>query len=280
MTDTKNASIIEKDENSISKKDLKSVYWRSMFEMASINYERFQALGFLYSMTPIIKKLYPNKEDRSNAMKRHMRMYNSHPWMISPILGAAIALEEKNASGEDTTQAIDSVKVGLMGPFAGIGDSLFWGTLRPLLAGFGASFALQGNVFGPILFLLIWNVINFGFRAYSLRYGYEKGVSMLGELRTSNIIKKVSDGASVLGLMILGVLVAQWVNVQTPIQWTTGEEVVTLQGVLDDIMPGILNLITTMAIVKLLRKRITPNKLILGIFIVALILSLVGFLAV
>lgn len=274
MTDT------VKVESKITEKDMKSVYWRSMFEMASINYERFQSLGFLYAMTPVIKKLYPEKEDRADAMQRHMRMYNSHPWMISPILGVTIALEEKNASGEDTTQAIDSMKVGLMGPFAGIGDSLFWGTLRPLLAGFGASFALQGNVLGPILFLAIWNVINFGFRHYSLKYGYEKGINMVADMKSSNLLRKVTDGASVLGLMILGVLVAQWVNVQTPIQWTTGEEVMALQDVLDDIMPGLLNLLLTMGIVKLLRKEITPNKLILGIFILALILSLLGIVAI
>lgn len=268
------------EESKITQKEIKSVFWRSLFEMASINYERFQSLGFLYAITPVIKKLYPNKEDRAAAMKRHMEMYNSHPWMINPILGATIALEEKNANGEDTATAINSIKVGLMGPFAGIGDSLFWGTLRPILAGLGAALALQGNVLGPIIFLLLWNVVNFGFRAYGLKYGYEKGVSILRDLRSNNIVQKISEGASVLGLMVLGVLVAQWINIKTPIQWTTGETVMKLQDVFDGIMPSMLPLIATMIIVKLLRKGTRPNKLILGIFAVALVLSITGLLGV
>ena len=192
----------------ITDKEMKSVFWRSLFEMASINYERFQGLGFLYAMSPVIQKLYPDKIRRTAAMKRHIEMYNSHPWMINPILGTTIALEEKNANGGETEEAINNVKVGLMGPFAGIGDSLFWGTLRPILAGIGAAMALQGNIFGPILFLIVWNIINFGFRYYSLQYGYQFGMKMLKDMHQSNIVQRVSEGASVLGLMVLGVLVA------------------------------------------------------------------------
>lgn len=268
------------EEIKITNKEMKSVFWRSLFEMASINYERFQALGFLYAMTPVIKKLYPDKEQRVAAMKRHSEMYNSHPWLISPILGTTIALEEKNANGGNTVEAINNVKVGLMGPFAGIGDSVLWGTLRPLLAGLGAALALQGNFIGPVLFLVLWNICNFGIRYYTLHYGYKAGMSMLKDMKKTNIVQKLSEGASVLGLMVLGVLVAQWVNISTPIQFKTGETVMKLQEVLNGIMPSMLPLIATFIIVKLLRKKITPNKLIIGIFAVALVLSLLGILAV
>ena len=90
---------MENQNSVITKKDLKKVYWRSFFEMASINYERFQALGYLFAIAPVLKKLYPEKEALSEAMQRHMEMYNSHPWMINPILGATIALEEKKCGG-------------------------------------------------------------------------------------------------------------------------------------------------------------------------------------
>lgn len=268
------------EEIKVTKKEMKSVFWRSLFEMASINYERFQSLGFLFAMTPVIKKLYPDKEQRIAAMKRHSEMYNSHPWMISPILGTTIALEEKNANGGNTVDAINSVKVGLMGPFAGIGDSLFWGTLRPLLAGLGAALALQGSIFGPIVFLVLWNICNFGIRYYTLHYGYKAGMNMLKDMKKTNIVQKVSEGASVLGLMVLGVLVAQWINIKTPISFTAGKTVMKLQDVLDSVMPSMLPLIATFSIVKLLRKKITPNKLIIGIFAVALVLSLLGILSV
>lgn len=268
------------EEIKITKKEMKSVFWRSLFEMASINYERFQALGFLFAMTPIIKKLYPDKEQRIAAMKRHSEMYNSHPWMISPILGTSIALEEKNANGGNTVDAINSVKVGLMGPFAGIGDSLFWGTLRPLLAGLGAALALQGSILGPIVFFVLWNICNFGIRYYTLHYGYKAGMSMLKDMKKTNIVQKISEGAAVLGLMVLGVLVAQWISIKTPISFTAGETVMKLQEVLDSVMPSMLPLISTFIIVKLLRKKITPNKLIIGIFAISLVLSLLGILAV
>jgi len=262
------------EERTLNKKDLNSMFWRSMFSMSSINYERFQALGFCFSIIPAIRKLYKDKQSQSEALKRHMRMYNSHPWMMDSILGTVAALEEQNAKGEEKIDdMIDNVKVGLMGPFAGIGDSLFWGTLRPLLAGIGASLALEGSLLGPIFFLVVWNAVNFGFRYYSLTYGYKLGLNMLQEVGQSNIIQKVSEGASVLGLMVLGVLVASWVRIETPIQFKTGETVMKLQDVLNGIMPSMLPLIVTMIIVYLLRKNISSNKILIGIFIVSFITS-------
>jgi len=258
----------------VTKDDLKKVFWRSLFDMASINYERFQALGFLFSMTPIIKKLYSDDEQRQRAMKRHLEMYNSHPWMMNPILGVTIALEEQNAKTGSVEETINNVKVGLMGPFAGIGDSLIWGTLRPLLAGIGAAFALQGSILGPIIFLLAWNIINFSFRWYSLPYGYNAGIRILKDIKETNIVQKIAEGSSVLGLMVLGVLVAQWVNVKTGLALTVGDKVLKVQEMLDGIMPSMLPLITTFVLVWFLRKGVTPNKLIIGIFVVALVLSL------
>lgn len=258
----------------VTKDDLKKVFWRSLFDMASINYERFQALGFLFSMTPIIKKLYSDDEQRQRAMKRHLEMYNSHPWMMNPILGVTIALEEQNAKTGSVEETINNVKVGLMGPFAGIGDSLIWGTLRPLLAGIGAAFALQGSILGPIIFLLAWNIINFSFRWYSLLYGYNAGIRILKDIKETNIVQKIAEGSSVLGLMVLGVLVAQWVNVKTGLALTVGDKVLKVQEMLDGIMPSMLPLITTFVLVWFLRKGVTPNKLIIGIFVVALVLSL------
>lgn len=266
-----------KPEIKITQEDLNKVYRRSFFEMASINYERFQALGFLFSMAPVLKKLYPDKEDLKKAMKRHMEMYNSHPWMINPILGTVVAMEEKNANGENMEEAINGVKVGLMGPFAGIGDSLFWGTLRPILAGIGAAMALNGNILGPIIFLILWNIINFGFRKWSLDYGYKMGMSMLKDMKKSNIVQKVTEGASVLGLMVLGVLVAQWINIKTGIEFVNGESVINLQAMLDSMVPSLLPLLATMAVVYALRKKIKPNTLILVIFVIAFIVAFASY---
>ena len=264
----------------LTRKDLKTAFWRSLFDMSSINYERFQAMGFLYAMTPALKKLYPDKERRSAAMKRHLEMFNTNPALINPILGTTLLMEEKNANGEDTAAAINNIKVGLMGPFAGIGDSFFWSTLRPIFAGLGAALALQGSFFGPILFLLLWNVCYMGFRYWSTMYSYDRGAVMLKDMKKSNILQKISGGASVLGLMVLGDLVAQWVNIKTPIIINAGKTIIKLQDVLNSIVPCMLPLIATFILVGLLRKKITPNKLVLGIFIAALILSVLGIFAV
>lgn len=262
----------------LTNKDLRASFWRSLWDMSSINYERFQTLGFLYAMTPLIKKLYPDKERRSLAMKRHMMMFNTNPAMVNPILGTVAALEEQNANGIDTEEAVDNIKVGLMGPFAGIGDSLFWGTLRPIFAGIGAGLALQGNYFGPVLFFILWNAVYFPFRYFMTFYGYRSGVRMLQEAKQSNIIQKISDGASVLGLMVLGVLVSNWTTVTTPVQFAAGKTIIKLQEVLDGILPSMLPLISFIVLVALLKKKVNPNKLILGIFAVTLILSLLKVL--
>jgi len=140
--------------------------------------------------------------------------------------------------------------------------------------------ALQGNLLGPVIFLILWNIINFGFRYYSQMYGYETGIRILKNMKESNIVQKISEGASVLGLMVLGVLVASWINVKTPLMFGAAESQMALQDILDSIVPSLLPLVTTLTIVKLLRKKITPNKLIVGIFAVALVLSLTGILAV
>lgn len=272
--------IQETEEVVVTNKELRSAFWRSLFDMCSINYERFQALGFLFAITPVLKKLYPDKERRSAAMKRHLEMFNTNPAFINPILGTAIALEEKNANGVDTVDAINNVKVGLMGPFAGIGDSLFWATLRPLLAGLGAALALQGSYLGPILFLFLWNACYLGFRYFSTMYGYKVGIGMLKDMKKTNIVQKISEGASVLGLMVLGVLVAQWVSIKTPVTFTAGNTVIKLQEMLNGIVPSMLPLVAMLILAALLRKRITPNKLLIGIFVVALVLSLLRVLGV
>ncbi|MGB4824339.1 MAG: PTS system mannose/fructose/sorbose family transporter subunit IID, partial [Leuconostoc mesenteroides] len=143
----------------LTKRDRMSVAWRSQFLQGSWNYERMQNVGWAYSMIPAIKKLYKSKEDRALALQRHLEFFNTHPYVASPILGVTLALEEERANGapiDDT--AIQGVKVGMMGPLAGIGDPVFWFTVRPILGALGASLAMSGNILGPILFFVLWNV--------------------------------------------------------------------------------------------------------------------------
>lgn len=139
----------------LSVSDRKKVWWRSTFLQGSWNYERMQNLGWAYAMIPAIKKLYTKKEDQAAALERHLEFFNTHPYVASPILGVTLALEEERANGAEIDDtAIQGVKIGMMGPLAGIGDPVFWFTVRPILGALGASLALSGNIMGPIIFFL------------------------------------------------------------------------------------------------------------------------------
>ncbi|GCF95651.1 PTS mannose transporter subunit IID [Enterococcus florum] len=273
----------EEKHSLLTKKDLNQVFFRSFFENSTINYERFQSLGFLYAMQPILKKLYSNKEDYIRAAKRHLEMYNCTEYMVNPILGVTIALEEKNAalcdkkaSSEEFEKSINSMKVGLMGPLAGIGDSLIWATIRPIIAAIGAGIALQGSFLGPLLFLVVFNFFHLGFRYYTLHYAYHKGTALLSNMHESNIIAKLSEGAAVLGLTVLGCLVAQWVSLSISTVLKIQGAEINIQELLDGIMPSLLPLGLTMLLVFLFNKKLTSGKLVIFIFILALVLSLLG----
>jgi mannose/fructose/N-acetylgalactosamine-specific phosphotransferase system component IID len=286
-------------EKKITQSDIMSVYWRSFFDMASINYERFQALPYLFTFQKVFKKLYgDNKERMTRACLRHVEMFNTMPLFIPVIQGTTLALEEKIANTpveEDTAEleeSVNNIKVALMGPFAGIGDSLMWGTFRPIAMSIGASIAASGSVAGPVVALILWNVVNFAFRYFTLVYGYKAGTTMLTTLRSSNIIEKISTGGSVLGLMVLGVLTASWVSLNTGLALTVeGTEYVTVDGVtteqtkvittslqevLDGIHPKILPLCLVMFMASLMKKGWTTTKLIVLVFGIALVSALIS----
>ena len=144
----------------LTKKDRISVWLRSTFLQGSWNYERMQNGGWAFAMIPAIKKLYKTKEERADALKRHLEFFNTHPYVASPIIGVTLALEEERANGapiDDIT--IQGVKVGMMGPLAGIGDPVFWFTVKPILGALAASLAMSGNILGPFIYFFAWNII-------------------------------------------------------------------------------------------------------------------------
>ncbi len=269
-------------EKKVTKKDLVKVWWRSLFIMSTINYERFQSMGFAYAMLPVLRRLYKTKEEMSAALKRHMRMFNTNPYFSNPILGVTAALEEVNANGQDMNEAINGMKVALMGPFAGIGDGLFDGTIRSILQAIGAGLALQGSVLGPVFFLLTWNAVQLSFRYWATFYGYKTGVGIVKDIKESNVLNKITKIAGVIGLVVLGVLVASWITMSTPVKIAVGQDpknAIQLQQVMDNILPGMMPLGLTMLVAWLLRKGIKINYILLGIFIFAFVATYTGFLA-
>jgi mannose/fructose/sorbose-specific phosphotransferase system IID component len=273
----------ESAEKKVTKKDLVKVWWRSLFIMSTINYERFQSMGFTYAILPVLRRLYKTKEEMSDALKRHMCMFNTNPYFSNPILGVTAALEEANANGHDMTETINGVKVALMGPFAGIGDGLFDGTIRAILEAIGAGLALQGSILGPIFFLVTWNAIQLSFRYWGTFYGYKTGAGIVKDIKKeSNALNKITKAAGVIGLVVLGALVANWITMYTPIKIAVGQDpknAIELQQVLDNILPGIMPLALTMLVAWLLKKNVKINYILLGIFIFAFVATFTGFLA-
>lgn len=193
--------------------DRRSVWSRTWLLMGCWNYERMQNVGWCLALIPAMKKLYKEKDQQVAFLKRHLEFFNTHPYLAAPIFGVELSLEESRANGAPVDDAaIQGVKIGMMGPLAGVGDPIFWGTLRPVLGAFAASLALTGNILGPILFFVIWNVIRMAFLWYTQEFGYQAGGSITEDL-SGGLLQRVTTGASVLGMFIMGVLIPRWTTV-------------------------------------------------------------------
>jgi PTS system fructose-specific IID component len=271
-------------EKKLTKKDIFSMFIRSNFLLGSFNFERVQAMGYCFVMIPAIKKLYGPGSERNEALKRHLEWFNTHPWLTAPIFGVTAAMEEQMANDKGiNAKAISGMKIGLMGPLAGVGDPIFWGTLRPVLAALGASLALGGNLAGPLLFFLLINAIRLSTKYYGLKYGYVKGMEILKDL-VGNRILKLTEGATILGLFVMGALVSKWTHINIPIVVSRIKDdagkvnVQTVQNVLDSILPGLLPLGLTLLVAWMLRKGANPLLIILGIFVIGILGYWTGFL--
>lgn len=297
----------------LSKADRQKVWWRSQFLQGSWNYERMQNLGWAYALIPAIKKLYTKKEDQAAALERHLEFFNTHPYVAAPIIGVTLALEEEKANGTEIDDAaIQGVKIGMMGPLAGIGDPVFWFTVRPILGALGASLATSGNIVGPLLFFFGWNIIRMAFLWYTQEFGYKAGSEITKDM-SGGILKDITKGASILGMFILAVLVQRWVSINFTIDLpakqlsegafvtfpegaVTGPELKgilgqalsgmsldqvqsqTLQGQLNSLIPGLMGLALTFLCMWLLKKKVSPITIIIGLFAVGIIARLLNIM--
>lgn len=271
----------------LTKSDITACFLRSNLLQGSWNFERMQALGYCFGIAPAIRRLYPNanSQERKDAINRHLEFYNTQPFMTAPILGVNLAMEEERANGAPIDDAaINGVKVGLMGPLAGVGDPIFWGTARPVFAAVGAGMAQQGSILGPIFFFLMFNIVRLFFRYWGIQYGYRRGLEVVSDMG-GGALQKITEAASILGLFVMGALVNKWTHINIPYQLAEitnqlGEtNVTTVQSVLDDLMPGLPALGLTFLCMFLLRKGINALWLIFGIFVIGIFGYWLGFLA-
>ena len=261
----------------ITKKDINKLFWRSMCVNASFNYERHMSQGIQYALSPALTKLYDDKKDLSKALVRHSEFFNSTPALCPFILGVTLALEEKNAEDQEFDESsINAIKVSLMGPLAGIGDSIFWGTLRPLAGGIACSLALAGNSFAPIIFLLLFNIPHLLVRYFGLKFGYNSGMKALVKFEELGLTEKIFSAASILGLLVIGGMVGSMVSVNLALTIGSGDSAVAINDIINGIMPKMLSLLTTYLIYVLIKKGIKVNYLLIGIVIVSILGALIG----
>lgn len=268
------------NDRKITKGDLNRIFWNLQSMSFSYNYEKMQMIGFAHCMIPVLNRLYKDadKETRVRAMQRHLEYFNTQVNAGALVLGVTAAMEEKTT--EDEKEAVVSVKAGLMGPFAGLGDSLLKFTWMPICGSIGAAFALQGNLFGAILMFLMFNLVNVGTKYFFIHYGYNKGVDLIEQSKNSNIIQRISNLANVVGVMVLGSLIATSVKVSTPLMIQVGEQSIKVQEMFDKVMPNFLTLLFSLGVFFLIKKfqgRYTVT-LIIAVMVIGVLCAMFGIL--
>jgi len=251
---------------------LRNLFFRSLALEANFNFETWQNTGFAFCMIPVLKKLYPARQAMAAALKRHLQFFNTSTYGSTLILGITAAMEEQYSRDEHFDEtAINSVKLGLMGPLAGVFDSLFWGTLKVIAAGIGASLALKGHITGAILFILLFNVPHLLLRYRLTFIGYNTGTKFLQNLAQNQVMDKLTLGASIVGLMVVGAMPATLMSIRTGLTLGEGDGAVTLQNVLDQIVPAMLPLGLTFLVYYFVKKGVKTTYLLLGLLALGLI---------
>ena len=270
-----------KQEKRITNKDLMKVWWRWVFfQEASVSYERLQAPGFFYAISPVLVKLYgDNPEELTAACKRHMQFYNSEPYCGLAIHGITLALGEERANGAPISdEAINSLKTGLMGPLAGLGDSVRAGTIAPIVTAFCISIGQTGNLIAPFLLEGILVAIVWPFAIWLLKKSYHTGKEGIQEIFSSGKLNWITTMTSTLGGITLGALAASYVTLSSPLEFVLGKgSKIALQAdVLDVILKNILPLSMVLLSVYLLNKKVSAVKIILILAAVCALGVLIG----
>ena len=272
----------------ISQKTLNNSFWRWWFgNLTCFSQEHMQTFGYMWSMLPIIKELYATKEEQSKAMEAYYPFFNTEPQIGSIVVGITAGLEEARANGAEgiDDEMINGIRAGLMGPLAGIGDSLIVGTYIPILLGIALGFAEGGSPIGPLFYIVVWNATSIWFQHFVYSKGYELGGSAV-ELLVGEKATAFRESVLVMGQVIVGAMAASWVSISTNLVITrsydqaTGKLTnVTLGEKLDGAFPKVL----TMAFVLfawwlMAKKNVTPVKVLLLFVVIGFVGSVIGFL--
>lgn len=267
------------DENcKLTKKDLNKMFRRWIFSAGlGYNFETQQAPSVAYSMRKALRKIYKDDKEYIEAMDNHYKYFNANPLMANVILGATLAMEENE--GIKAKNAVQSLKTSLMGPFSGVGDSIFWILIPTIMGSIAGYMAVQGNATGAVIWMILQAIFYF-LKVWLFKTGYNSGTKLVTSLGKK--INIFTDAISIMGLMVIGCLIPTVVKVFIPLKFKTGKVILSLQnGILDKIMPALLPVAVTIFVYWLLgKKNITPTKIIGLIILICLLGSFTGILGV
>lgn len=266
----------------LSKRDVSVAAWRwAFFCLSSQNYERMQGTPFCHSLSGSLEKLYEgDKEGLSDALERNLTFFNTEPQLGAVIPGICLALEEEKAEDPDfDEEVIESTKNALMGPFAGIGDSLLVGTLNPILLSIGIGLSAGGSALGPLLFLTLWCGIVIPLKYFLFVKGYHLGADAAAILTDVHLKNKITAALTIVGLIVIGGVAATTVQAPLAFTYTSGEMVISLQEIFDKIMPNLMPLIVALvSYVLVARRGWSANKLIVAILAFAAVMVVTGIM--
>lgn len=267
------------DENcKLTKKDLNKMFRRWIFSAGlGYNFETQQAPSVAFSMRKALRKIYKDDKEYIEAMDNHYKYFNANPLMANVILGATLAMEENE--GIKAKNAVQSFKTSLMGPFSGVGDSIFWILIPTIMGSIAGYMAVQGNATGAVIWMILQAIFYF-LKVWLFKTGYNSGTKLVTSLGKK--INIFTDAISIMGLMVIGCLIPTVVKVFIPLKFKTGKVILSLQnGILDKIMPALLPVAVTIFVYWLLgKKNITPTKIIGLIILICLLGSFTGILGV
>ena len=283
MSETAEKAAETTEKRVITKSDLRKAWWRWILAVeVPVCFDRMQALSFGYAMDPIIDKLYKdNPEGKKEAYIRHNSMFNTNCDWGSIIHGIVISMEEQKALGNDEIddEAIRSIKLGLMGPLAGIGDTFDQGIVVTLTLAIFTPLALDGNLWAAFMPFIIFEAYAFTVSWLLIKRGYELGRKSVFTVLKSGKLQSVIRIASIVGTFMIGALAASYVKVTTPLTFSSGSETKNVQDLLDGILPKLLPFIVTMAMYRYIQKNGAKYiRLIIFTFIICIVLTFIGIL--
>lgn len=262
---TQNTDLKEAKKDAVMTPDMyRSMFLRQFTSQCSQSYDKMMAMGFMYTIQKPLRKIYPNDDDYYAALDRHTEFFNITPHVLPFVAGLTVSMEEQAAADKNfDTSSINAMKVGLMGPLSGIGIGI----------------ASTGNPLGPIVYALIYSVINFATRIVAAHLGYDLGTKFLQQSEENNLMSRMTHAAGVLGMTVIGAMIAAQVSLSTALTFDVGGSEIVLQDLFDSIFPGLLPLLATFACVALYKKGVKTIWIIIGIFAICIIGTGLGVFA-